>query len=168
MTKAFECMILPLVELTSQSRICFVWIIIYLSCSLRKEFFRSQAQRAGTTGNRQILEARKKWHRPELFFCQSIGSLEILIWLICQRRLLRWHPFCLWLKGSAYLPLFTFKERNSGLFCPIFLTFDNFTTYKPSPACDPEILPTRSELYRSRTLGLYYLLKTGPVVDKKL
>ena len=34
---------------------------------------------------------------------------------------------CLWLKGSAYLPLFTFKERNSGLFCPIFLkfTFDN-------------------------------------------
>ena len=32
------------------------------------------------------------------------------------------------LKGSAYLPLFTFKERNSRLFCPIFLkfTFDNF------------------------------------------
>ena len=38
--------------------------------------------------------------------------------------------FCLWLKGSAYLPLFTFKERNSGLFCPIFLKFtiDNFTS----------------------------------------
>ena len=29
-----------------------------------------------------------------------------------------------------YLPLFTFKERNSGLFCQIFLkfTFDNFTS----------------------------------------
>ena len=38
--------------------------------------------------------------------------------------------FCLWLKGSAYLPLFNFKERNSGLFRPIFLkfTFDNFTS----------------------------------------
>ena len=36
----------------------------------------------------------------------------------------------LWLKGSAYLLLFTFKERNSGLFCSIFLkfTFDNFTS----------------------------------------
>ena len=58
--------------------------------SLRKKFFRTQAQRAG---NRQILEARKKLHRPELFFCQSIGGLEILIWLVCQRRLLQWHPF---------------------------------------------------------------------------
>ena len=32
--------------------------------SLRKNFFRSQAQRAGS---RQILEARKKLHKPELF-----------------------------------------------------------------------------------------------------
>ena len=40
-------------------------------------------------------------------------------------------PICVsWLKGSAYVPLFTFKERNSSLFCPIFLklTFDNFTS----------------------------------------
>ena len=34
------------------------------SNSLLKKFFRSQAQRAG---NRQILEAWKKLHKPELF-----------------------------------------------------------------------------------------------------
>ena len=64
------------------------------------------------------------------FFCQSMGGLEILIWLICQDVFYSDTHLCLWLKGSAYLPLFTFKERNSGLFCPIFLkfTFDNFTS----------------------------------------
>ena len=36
--------------------------------SLRKKFFRSQAQRAG---NRQILEARKKLHKPELFIAKE-------------------------------------------------------------------------------------------------
>ena len=48
--------------------------------SLRKKFFRSQAQRAG---NREILEARKKLHKPE-FFCQFMGGSENLIWFICQ------------------------------------------------------------------------------------
>ena len=38
-------------------------------CSLRKKFLRSQAQRAGS---RQILEARKKLHRPELFFAKAL------------------------------------------------------------------------------------------------
>ena len=96
-------------------------------CSLRKKFFRSQAQRAG---NRQILEARKKLHKPE-HFCQFMGGLENLIRYICQRRLLQWHPFVSLIKRICiYLPLFTLKERNSGLFCPIFLkfTFDNFTS----------------------------------------
>ena len=65
-------------------------VIHFHTYSLRKKFFRSQDQRAG---NRHILEARKKLHKPELFFCQSMGGLEILIWLICQRRLLQWHPF---------------------------------------------------------------------------
>ena len=37
--------------------------------SLSKKFYSSQAQRAGY---RQNLEARKKLHKPELFFCQSI------------------------------------------------------------------------------------------------
>ena len=38
--------------------------------SLRKKFFRSQAQRAG---NGQILEARKKLHRPELLFAKALA-----------------------------------------------------------------------------------------------
>ena len=60
-----------------------------------------------------------------------MGGLENLIWFICQRRLLQWHPFVSLIKRICiYLPLFTFKERNSGLFCPIFLkfTFNNFTS----------------------------------------
>ena len=95
--------------------------VYMISCyiSLHKKFFRSQAQRAG---NRQILEARKKLHKPELF-CQFMGSLQNLIWFIYQRRLLQWHPFVSLIKRICiYLPLFTFKERNSGLFCPIFLS----------------------------------------------
>ena len=36
--------------------------------SLCKKFFRSQAQRAG---NRQMLEARKKLHKPELVFAKA-------------------------------------------------------------------------------------------------
>ena len=56
-----------------------------------------------------------------------MGGLEILIWLICQRRLLQWHPFVSRVKRTLKK---TFKERNSGLFCPIFIkfTFDNFTS----------------------------------------
>ena len=46
--------------------------------SLHKKFFRSQAQRAG---NRQILEARKKLHKPELFFLPKhwrFGNLDMI------------------------------------------------------------------------------------------
>ena len=63
--------------------------------SLSKKFYSSQVQRAGY---RQNLEARKKLHKPELFFLPKY--LEILIWLIC-------HIFysgtklCLLLLGSA-------------------------------------------------------------------
>ena len=109
------------------------FLLVFIICdvtvyiSLRKKFFRSQSQRVG---NRQILEAQKKLHKPGLF-CQFMGNLENLISFICQRRLLQWHPFVSLIKRICiYLPLFTFKERNSGLFCPIFLkfTFNNFTS----------------------------------------
>ena len=52
---------------------------------------------------------------------------------------------------------FTFKERHSGLFCPIFLkfTFDNFT----SPV-RLAILKFNLPGPKSRTSGLYYLSKT--------
>ena len=63
--------------------------ISFTGHSLRKKFFRSQAQRAG---NRQILGARKNYRSPNIF-CQSMGGLTILIWLICQKRLLQWHRF---------------------------------------------------------------------------
>ena len=94
--------------------------------SLRKKFFRSQAQRAG---NRQILEARKKLHELEIF-CQSMGGLEILIWLFCQRRLLQWHPFVSLIKRICLSSLFTFKEREFWFVLPKFLkfTFYNFTS----------------------------------------
>ena len=77
----------------------------------------------------KFLKPEKNYTSPN-FFCQSMGGLEILIWLICRDVFYSDTNLCLWLKGSAYLPVFTFKERNSGLFCPIFLkfTFDNFTS----------------------------------------
>ena len=77
----------------------------------------------------KFLKPEKNYTSPN-FFCQSTGGLEILIWLICRDVFYGDTHLCLWLKGSAYLPVFTFKERNSGLFCPIFLkfTFDNFTS----------------------------------------
>ena len=86
--------------------------------SLRKKFFRSQAQRAG---NRHILKARKKLHRPELFLPKHgrFGNFDMINL-----------PETSSTVAPIYLPLFTFKERNSGLFCPIFLkfTFDNFSS----------------------------------------
>ena len=95
--------------------------------SLHKKFFRSQAQRAG---NGQILEAQKKLHRPELFFAKALAVWKFWNDLFARDVFYSGTHFCLWLKRSAYLPLFTFKERNSGLFCPMFLkfTFDNFTS----------------------------------------
>ena len=57
--------------------------------SLRKKFFSSQAQRAD---NRQNWEARKKLHKPELFFLPKHGRF----WnfnMINLPYLLQWHPF---------------------------------------------------------------------------
>ena len=110
-------------------------------CSLRKKFFRSQAQRAG---NKQILDARKKLHKPELFFAKAWSVWKFLYDEFARDVFYSGTHLCLWLKGSAHLPLFTFKERNSGLFCLIFLKFtvDNFTSpvglailkfYSPGP-----------------------------------
>ena len=96
--------------------------------SLPKKFCRSQAQRAG---NRQILEAKKKLHKPEFFLPQHgwFGNFYMKN-LTEMSSMYSGTNLCLWLDGSAYLPLFTFKEKNSGLFCPIFLkfSFDNFTS----------------------------------------
>ena len=95
--------------------------------SLRKKFLRSQAQRAG---NRHILEARKKLHKPELFFAKAWAVWKFWYDYFARDVFYSGTHLCLWLKGSAYMSLFTFKERNSGLFCPIFLkfTFDNFAS----------------------------------------
>ena len=55
-----------------------------------------------------------------------------------------------------YLPLFIFWFVLPNISQVYFRQF-----YKPSRACDPEILPARSEFYKSRTSGLYYLSKTA-------
>ena len=74
---------------------------------------------------------KKKLHKPELFLPKHgrFGNFDIIN---LQETSSTVAPICVsaWSKGSAYLPLLTFKERNSCLFCPIFLkfTFDNFTS----------------------------------------
>ena len=91
-----------------------------------------------------------------------MGGKEILIWLICQRRLLQWHPFVSLNKRiciSASHPVYFLRKE----FCFVLPNISQVyfrQLYKPSLACDPEILPARSEFYKSWTWGLYYISKT--------
>ena len=50
-----------------------IYVNMQYNYSLRKKSFRSQTQQAG---NRQILEARKKLHKPEHFFGKA--------WAVCM------------------------------------------------------------------------------------
>ena len=96
------------------------WYLWYVSHSLRKLFFffSSQAKRVG---KRQNLDARKKLHKPELFFLPKHGRFGNFN-MINLPYLLQWHPFVSLIKRICISAPVYFLRREFWFVLPYILS----------------------------------------------